>query len=90
VVALARDLDDPSLRARLSTGLAELEPEVAGLRGATEALRLLGRDGRSCLILYPGFDPYTGNGLARIEAAVETVRDRGGADIARVSGMPRD
>jgi hypothetical protein len=45
VSALARDLDDPSLRARLSTGLAELEPEVAGLRGATEALRLLGRDG---------------------------------------------
>ena len=45
VTALARDLDDLTLRAQLATGLATLTPAVEGLRGSTEALRLLGRDG---------------------------------------------
>ena len=44
VTALATDLDDPDLRARLAAGLDDLVPEVEGLRGATEALRLLRRD----------------------------------------------
>jgi hypothetical protein len=44
VTALADDLDEPSLREELAEGLAALEPEIEGLRGATEALRLLGRD----------------------------------------------
>ena len=45
VTALAEDLDDPILRAELAAGLEALQPEIEGLRGATEALRLLGRDG---------------------------------------------
>ena len=45
VTALADDLDDPALRAELAAGLEALQPEIDGLRGATEALRLLGRDG---------------------------------------------
>lgn len=44
VTALAEDLDDPLLRSQVANGLEALEPEVEGLRGATEALRLLGRD----------------------------------------------
>jgi len=44
VTALAEDLDDPILRAELAAGLEALQPEIEGLRGATEALRLLGRD----------------------------------------------
>jgi hypothetical protein len=45
VTALADDLDDPAARAQLAAGLAELTEETAGLRGASEALRLLRRDG---------------------------------------------
>lgn len=45
VTALAEDLDDPTARAQLAEGLDELVSEVEELRGATEALRLLGRDG---------------------------------------------
>ena len=45
VTALAADLDDPTARAQLAEGLDALTPEVEGLRGAAEALRLLGRDG---------------------------------------------
>ena len=45
VTALADDLDDPSLRVELAAGLVALQPELEGLRGATEALRLLSRDG---------------------------------------------
>jgi hypothetical protein len=45
VTALAEDLDDAALRAELAAGLEALQPEIDGLRGATEALRLLGRDG---------------------------------------------
>jgi hypothetical protein len=44
VTALATDLDEPALRAQLGAGLAALVPEVEGLRGAMEALRLLRRD----------------------------------------------
>lgn len=44
VTALARDLDDPALRAELAAGLAALTPKVEGLHGASEALRLLDRD----------------------------------------------
>ncbi len=44
VTALAEDLDDPAARAQLATALEQLAPEAQGLRGATEALRLLGRD----------------------------------------------
>jgi hypothetical protein len=44
VTALATDLDEPALRAQLGAGLEALVPEVEGLRGATEALRLLQRD----------------------------------------------
>ena len=39
--ALADDLDSRERRAALRTGLAALRSEVAGLRGAREALRLL-------------------------------------------------
>jgi hypothetical protein len=45
VTALAEDLDVPELRAQLRNALAALAPEGEGLRGATEAFRLLGRDG---------------------------------------------
>ena len=44
VTALAEDLDDPLLRAELAAGLEAHQPEIEGLRGATEAVRLLGRD----------------------------------------------
>ncbi len=44
VTALADDLDDPAARAELAAALAALAPEVEGLRGAAEALRILGRD----------------------------------------------
>ena len=44
VSALAADLDSPQGRARLAAGLDELGPEIEGLRGAGEALRLLGAD----------------------------------------------
>lgn len=44
VTAIARDLDTPAARAQLREGLDALEPEVAGLRGASEALRLLRAD----------------------------------------------
>ena len=42
--ALAADLDSPEARASLAAGLAELEPDTLGLRGAGEALRLLRAD----------------------------------------------
>jgi hypothetical protein len=45
VTALAADLDAPGARSRLAAGLEELVPEVEGLRGASEALRLLRGDG---------------------------------------------
>ena len=44
VTALAEDLDDPGLRRQLAAGLVALTPELEGLRGAVEALRLLVRD----------------------------------------------
>jgi hypothetical protein len=44
VTAVARDLDDSRARAELLAGLRALEPEVAGLRGAEEAVRLLAND----------------------------------------------
>ena len=44
VTALAEDLDTPMGRADLRSGLERLEPEARGLRGASEALRLLQRD----------------------------------------------
>ena len=44
VTALADDLETPRAREQLAAALADLEPAVTGLRGATEALRLLGRD----------------------------------------------
>ena len=43
--ALAEDLDDPVSRAQLAAGLDGLTEETDGLRGASEALRLLRRDG---------------------------------------------
>lgn len=39
--ALADDLDTPERRAKLRVGLVSLRDEVAGLRGAREALQLL-------------------------------------------------
>lgn len=45
VTALAGDLDAPVPRAQLAIGLDTLIPEVEGLRGAGEALRLLAEDG---------------------------------------------
>lgn len=39
--ALADDLDTPGRREQLRAGLEALRPEIAGLRGAREALRLL-------------------------------------------------
>jgi hypothetical protein len=44
VTALAKDLDDVKAREQLTVGLEALAPEISGLRGAEEALRLLGRD----------------------------------------------
>ncbi len=44
VTAVAADLDAPAAREQLAEGLRRLEPEVAGLRGAGEALRLLRAD----------------------------------------------
>lgn len=44
VTALALDLDSPPARAALVAGLGALAPEVEGLRGASEALRLLEGD----------------------------------------------
>lgn len=44
VTALAADLDDPTRRADLLTGLTALAPAVEGLRGVGEALRVLVRD----------------------------------------------
>ena len=44
VTAIARDLDTPAARAQLREGLDALVPEVEGLRGASEALRLLRND----------------------------------------------
>jgi hypothetical protein len=41
VGSVASDLDAPERRAALHAGLEALRPEVAGLRGAGEALRLL-------------------------------------------------
>lgn len=44
VTALAADLDDPRAREQLEAGLDRLTAETAGLRGASEALRLLRSD----------------------------------------------
>jgi hypothetical protein len=44
VTALAADLDSPEARGQLEVGLAALEQDVAGLRGASEALRVLRGD----------------------------------------------
>src|SRR3954467_1592969 len=44
VTALAEDLDAPDVRAQLQAGLEQLVPEAQGLRGASEALRLLRAD----------------------------------------------
>jgi hypothetical protein len=44
VTALANDLDDAKAREQLATGLEALAPDIRGLRGAEEALRLLGSD----------------------------------------------
>jgi len=41
VAAVAADLDAPERRAALRLALEALEPEVSGLRGAGEALRVL-------------------------------------------------
>jgi hypothetical protein len=41
VTAVAADLDAPERRAALRRALEALEPEVSGLRGAGEALRVL-------------------------------------------------
>jgi len=45
VSALAADLDDPRAREQLAAGLESLTTETDGLRGASEALRLLRSDG---------------------------------------------
>jgi len=44
VTALAADLDDPAVREQLDAGLMALAKDTDGLRGASEALRLLRRD----------------------------------------------
>ncbi len=44
VTSVAADLDAPAAREQLADGLRRLEPEVAGLRAAGEALRLLRAD----------------------------------------------
>lgn len=44
VTAVAEDLDSPAARAQLQDGLRALSGEAEGLRGASEALRLLQRD----------------------------------------------
>lgn len=44
VTALAEDLDGVEARRQLAAGLEALASEAEGLRGATEALRLLRRD----------------------------------------------
>lgn len=45
VTSLAEDIDDPTRRAELRSGLEELRTDAVGLRGAREALALLLRDG---------------------------------------------
>lgn len=44
VTAVAQDVDTPKRRRQLETGLAALESETRGVRGVTEALRLLQGD----------------------------------------------
>jgi hypothetical protein len=44
VSAVAQDLDAPAARAQLAEGLAALGDQTQGLRGASEALRLLVMD----------------------------------------------
>ena len=44
VTALAEDLDHPVSREQLAAGLTALTPDAEGLRGTSEALRLLTRD----------------------------------------------
>jgi hypothetical protein len=44
VGAVADDLDSQDARSQLAAGLVALEPEIDGLRGAGEALRLLRAD----------------------------------------------
>ncbi len=44
VTSIATDLDEPERRAALLAGLASLASDVEGLRGASEALRLLRGD----------------------------------------------
>jgi hypothetical protein len=44
VTAVADDLDSEGARAELRDGLVALQSEVDGLRGASEALRVLARD----------------------------------------------
>jgi uncharacterized membrane protein YdfJ with MMPL/SSD domain len=73
----------------LPQGIGRLALEVPGLVAKhPTAARFCGADGHTCMILYPGFDPYVGEGLARIDAAVATIRERGGDDIVRLSGTP--
>lgn len=52
VTSVAADLDAPQRRAALRQALAALEPEVAGLAGAAEALRVLLSDGELAWQVY--------------------------------------
>jgi hypothetical protein len=40
------------------------------------------------MVLFPSFVPYEDENPARMQALVEEIRERGGADIARMSGPP--
>ncbi len=53
-----------------------------------QARCLMGKDGRRCILLYPRVDPYQGDNLPRLMAALDTLRARCGSDIARVAGSP--
>ena len=50
--------------------------------------RYVGKDGRLCMVLYPGFNPYEGDNTARLRELVDTLRARGGKDVASLSGAP--
>ncbi len=70
----------------LVRGLVPTRPEA--LRRFPPARPFVGRDSRMCIVLFPAFDPYAGNGLERIHEAVGTVRQRNPDDVVRLSGAP--
>jgi hypothetical protein len=61
-------------------------PLLRLLGGAANPFR--GKDGSLCVILYPSFNPYEGTGPQRLLDLMGQIRERGGGDVARISGTP--